>query len=138
MTQTVTILGGGPLGLAVGFYCRRSDKPFAIYEAADHTGGNAVTYEHRGFRFDSGAHRFHDKDPEITQDVRELLGQELRPCTMPSHICEGSSWIRFPLSPLDLLFRLGTASFDAPPGRFLLLPAAGLRHDLRAYGRSLW
>jgi len=38
-------------------------------------GGNAVTIDIETF-FDSGAHRFHDKDPEITQEIKTLLGAE--------------------------------------------------------------
>ena len=54
--EKVTILGGGPAGLAVGYYARRAGLPFEIIEAAASPGGNCVTWDHGGYRFDSGAH----------------------------------------------------------------------------------
>ena len=61
--------------LAVGYYAKKSGLAFTVYEAREKTGGNCVTFKHNGFFFDSGAHRFHDKDSEITKEVRLLLGQ---------------------------------------------------------------
>ena len=78
MTTQLTILGAGITGLAVGSYARRHGVPATIFEAQPRPGGLSVTFEHEGFLFDSGAHRFHDKDPSITRDVRGLLGDDLR------------------------------------------------------------
>ena len=37
-------------------------------------GGNAITFRHGAFLFDSGAHRLHDKYPDVTRDLQALLG----------------------------------------------------------------
>lgn len=103
----LTILGGGPAGLACGHYAGLAGLPFEVFEAGPRTGGNAVTHVHDEFRFDSGAHRFHDKDPEITSDVRALLGSSLREVTVPSHIYDSGRLIDFPLSPLNVFRSLG-------------------------------
>ena len=102
-TDHITILGGGPAGLATAYYASKRKIPFALYEARQRTGGNAVTIQHRDFRFDSGAHRFHDKDPEITAEVRRLLGDQLVEISAPSHIYHRGNLIDFPLSPRSLL-----------------------------------
>ncbi len=102
----ITILGGGPAGLAAGYYAAKLGMPFTIYEARADLGGNARTIQHGEFRFDTGAHRFHDQDPEITHEVQQLLGAELVPVTAPSHIHYGRKLIAFPISTRGLLTSL--------------------------------
>lgn len=103
----ITILGGGPAGLAVGFYARKQGLDFAVYEASDRVGGNCITLSHNGFRYDSGAHRFHAKDPEITADILRLMGERMPQIHVPSQIYSQGQLIDFPLTPLNLLRKLG-------------------------------
>ena len=103
----LAILGGGVAGLAAGFYARRQGLSATVYEAQDRPGGLCVTYADGGFRFDSGAHRIHDKDPEITRDVQSLLGEDLRPVDRPSVIFDGGRLMRFPFRLTDVLSHLG-------------------------------
>ena len=113
--EDITILAGGPAGLAVGYYARKQGVPFAIYEAADRVGGNCITLkqtlEEGDFLFDSGAHRLHDKDEEVTQEVKDLLGDELHRVSAPSQIFFRGKYVDFPLSPLDLLMKIGPVAF---------------------------
>lgn len=110
-TSRFTVLGGGPAGLAVGYYARRAGIPCSVFEAGPRVGGNCVTFEVDGFRFDSGAHRFHDKDPGVTDDVRALMGEELQLIEVPSYIWSEEALVDFPLSPLNLMRRLGIVRF---------------------------
>ncbi len=107
----ITILGGGPAGLAVGYYAKKAGIAFTIYEASDRIGGNAITIQHEPFRFDSGAHRFHDKDEEITREMLGLIGDDLKKIHVPSAIFYRGKYIDFPLSPLNLLSKLGPLTF---------------------------
>jgi protoporphyrinogen oxidase len=102
----ITILGGGPAGLATGFYARRRDLPVRLLEANDTVGGNARTRQLGPFRYDTGAHRFHDKNADVTADVKELLGDDLRRIDAPSQICWRGRRIDFPLAPYDLCRKL--------------------------------
>jgi len=113
----ITILGGGPAGLALGYYAKKSQLPFTIYEANNQVGGNCVTLQYNEFRFDSGAHRFHDKDPKVTEEIKQLLGADLREINSPSQIYHSGKYIDFPLSPLNLIRNIGAdktirAGFD--------------------------
>ncbi|MEW6107767.1 MAG: FAD-dependent oxidoreductase [Nitrospirota bacterium] len=103
----ITVLGGGPAGLAAGYYARKSGLPFMIYEAAGHVGGNCITFRHGDFFFDSGAHRFHNKLPDATRELQSLLGDDFRKITAPSSIFYKGKFIDFPLSPLNLLKTIG-------------------------------
>lgn len=107
MSNEITILGGGPAGLGAGYFLRRANEPFRIYEAGARVGGNCSTFQRGDFRFDTGAHRFHDKDPEITEAVTSLMGDELIQVSAPSAIYSHGRFFDFPLSPLNLIRNLG-------------------------------
>ncbi len=139
----LTILGGGPAGLATGFYARHAAQPFRILEAAGRVGGNCVTEERDGFRFDRGAHRLHDKDPDITADLLALLGDEMVRVSAPSAVCAGGRFLCFPPSPRDLLAHLGPRRFATAAAGALLARVTTPRVDTfesfatRAYGPAV-
>src|SRR5229473_482622 len=91
----LTILGGGPAGLAAGYFARKHDLTFTVLEAGSRVGGNAITFQHDEFRFDSGAHRFHDRDPAMTLEVKALLGSDLLECSIASQIFHNGRWVSF-------------------------------------------
>ncbi len=105
-SPSLTVLGAGPAGLATGFYARRNGLPVRLLEANDSVGGNARTLRLGPFRYDTGAHRFHDKNDAVTADVKALLGDDLRRIDAPSQICWRGRRIDFPLAPYDLLRKL--------------------------------
>ncbi|MCK4836893.1 MAG: NAD(P)-binding protein, partial [Candidatus Aminicenantes bacterium] len=107
----LVILGGGPGGLAVGYYAKKNKIPFVICEAESRTGGNCVTLRHGEFLFDSGAHRFHDKIPGITREIKALMGDDIVKIDVPSQIYFKNKLVDFPLSPLNLLKNLGLFTF---------------------------
>lgn len=107
ISKHLTIIGGGPAGLSVAFYAKQAGIPFTVYEAADCVGGNAITLERDGLLFDSGAHRFHDKDVQSTRDVLKLMGEDVHLVNAPSTIYYQGSFLKFPLTPFNLLARLG-------------------------------
>lgn len=109
-SRTITILGGGPAGLAVGYYASKNGFRFKIYEASTKVGGICQTLHYKGFAFDMGAHRLHDKNPDVTQELKTLLGVELKKVNAPSQIYWQRKFINFPLSPLNLLFKLGVST----------------------------
>jgi protoporphyrinogen oxidase len=102
--QALTILGGGPAGLATAFYAHRAGVPFLLYEKSARLGGLCRTLKHGAHSYDCGAHRFHDRDADITSDIRALLGDELVAVSAPSKIYDRSRFIDFPPTPLNVLF----------------------------------
>jgi len=115
------ILGGGPAGLTTGYYAKkRGFSNFTIFEAGEHVGGNCRTLKIKAvdckysslqsgdFRFDTGAHRFHDKDPQVTEEVKNLLGDDLLRVAAPSEIFFEGEFYRFPLLLSDLVQKLET------------------------------
>jgi len=107
-TADIHILGGGPAGLTAGYYAKQQNLDFVIYEAGENVGGNCRTLQLENFRFDTGAHRFHDKDPEVTGEVKQLLGDNLLRVDAPSEIFFQDKFYRFPLTLSDLVGKLET------------------------------
>jgi len=139
----ITILGGGPAGLATGFYARREELSVRLLEANDTVGGNARTLRLGPFRYDTGAHRFHDKNAEVTRDVKSLLGDDLRRIDAPSQICWRGRRIDFPLAPYDLCRKLPTSLLARISWEQLSIPRVAENADhfremaLQSYGPTL-
>ncbi|MBI1857893.1 MAG: FAD-dependent oxidoreductase [Candidatus Melainabacteria bacterium] len=109
--KQISVLGGGPAGLASGYFASKKGYDLSIYEANSSIGGNAITFQYGDFLYDSGAHRFHDKDPEVTEEVKLLLGDDLHRIDVPSQIYHEGRFIDFPISPLNLLSNIGMKTF---------------------------
>ena len=106
-TPNLTILGGGPAGVGVAYYAHRAGIPFTLYERASSFGGLCRTFRCGDHRYDSGAHRFHDRDREVTADVSALMGDELVRVSAPSQIYDRGRFVDFPPTPLGLILSAG-------------------------------
>jgi protoporphyrinogen oxidase len=94
----IDILGGGPAGLSVAYFARKKGHDICIYEGSSTIGGNCRTIKMGEYRFDTGAHRFHDKIPSITEEIKKLMGDDLKKVNAPSKIYFNGRMIDFPLS----------------------------------------
>jgi protoporphyrinogen oxidase len=114
-----------------------------VLEAAPHVGGNCRTFTWQDFRYDSGAHRFHDKDPRTTARVMRLLGDEMLRIDAPSRIWTPRGFVSFPLNASSLLPELGLRTALGAGLSYLRRPRGA--HEprtfeelaLRSYGRHL-
>jgi protoporphyrinogen oxidase len=107
MKNPILILGGGPAGLAAGFHATQKGLDFRVFEAGKRIGGMCATLSFGDFHFDLGAHRFHDKDGVVTQEIMELMGNTLHKIDIPSQIYLDGQLIDFPLTPSNLLRNIG-------------------------------
>ena len=106
-TRHLTVLGGGLAGLATAHFARQAGAVATVYEADAQPGGICRTVRWGEFLVDTGAHRLHDQDEEITREWRALLGDHLERVEAPSEIWVDGKRLAFPLSAVDLMFRLG-------------------------------
>ena len=102
----IDILGGGPAGLSVAYFARKKGYDICIHEGSSAIGGNCRTIKMGEYRFDTGAHRFHDKIPSITEEVKKLMGDDLKKINIPSKIYFDGRMIDFPLSFLGVMKNL--------------------------------
>ena len=100
------VIGAGPAGLAMGYYAKKQKIPLQIFEASDSVGGNCKTLEFGNYKFDTGAHRFHNKNEEATSVVKSLLKDELLRVNVPSKIYSKNKMINFPLELPNLISSL--------------------------------
>jgi protoporphyrinogen oxidase len=96
-------LGGGPAGLSLAYYAAKQGMPFKLFEMSSELGGLCRTLRWGEHRYDCGAHRFHDKDPQSTKDVRDLMGSELHRVTAPSKVYVAGRFVEFPPTPISIL-----------------------------------
>ena len=99
----LTILGGGLAGLGAAHCARRSGIPFNLFEAEDRVGGHCITLSSGDFRFDSGAHRLHDKNAEIMADMKALLDGDLVPIVRPCRLHDRRGFVDYPVTPRGVL-----------------------------------
>jgi len=102
----IHILGGGPAGLTAGYYAKKRGLDFVLFEAGAQPGGNCRTLRLGEFLFDTGAHRLHDKNPEVTCEIKGLLGDDLFDVAAPSEIFFQDQFFSFPLQMGNLVKRL--------------------------------
>tara|TARA_Y100000588_G_scaffold186507_1_gene200428 strand:- start:2037 stop:3413 length:1377 start_codon:yes stop_codon:yes gene_type:complete len=104
--MNLQIIGAGPAGLAIGYYAKKKKIPLQIFESSDSVGGNCKTLNFGNYKFDTGAHRFHNKDSEATTLVKSLLKEELLKVNAPSKIYWQNKMINFPLEIPNLISNL--------------------------------
>ena len=92
------ILGGGPAGMALSYFALNKHIPFKLIEATYQVGGNCKTIIEGEFKFDTGAHRLHDKNEEVTKLIKNILKDDLLKVTAPSQIFLKGKMIDFPLN----------------------------------------
>ena len=145
-TSQIQILGGGPAGLGAAWFARQNALPFRLYEASNEVGGNCRTLRTGPFLYDTGAHRLHDKDPDVTALIRELLRQDLLPVGSPSAILHRDRFVDFPLHLSGLLRALSPRELIRITSGYLARNSGEASDQqnpsfqdqaIRAYGRQL-
>ena len=113
----VVILGAGPAGVGAAWRLARRDiADIVVLERGSDVGGNAGSFELDGLPVDYGSHRLHPAcQPNILDDIQELLGPDLLDRPRHGRIRLGGRWVHFPLKATDLMahlpwsFRMGVA-----------------------------
>lgn len=101
------IFGAGPTGLSLGYYAKKHNMKFRIYEKSNAVGGNCKTIKKGDFKFDTGAHRLHDKHNEVIILINKLLKNTLLKVNAPSQIYHEGLMINFPIEISDVIQKIG-------------------------------
>jgi protoporphyrinogen oxidase len=126
----IVVLGGGPAGVGAALWLARRGFTPTVVEAREGVGGNAGSFRLAGLDVDFGSHRLHPAtDPEILDELRSLLGEDLLERPRHGRIHLGGRWIHFPLRPLDL-------GLHAPPAFVAGVALDAVRKLLPAGGQG--
>lgn len=110
--RDVVILGGGPAGLwtALTLIETHPGLGVTVLEKEDSPGGMAGGFTERGLAYDFGSHRLHPSSAgRVLDSVQALLGDRLLKRPRNGRILLEGRFVRFPLKPADMLFRLPTS-----------------------------
>lgn len=110
-SPVIKVLGAGPAGVAVAYALTKDGQAnVEVLERAPVAGGNSSSFKIEDVWCDYGSHRFHPvADPNVLQDVKTLLGEDLLLRPRHGRIRLGGRWIHFPLKPFDAIKRLPKA-----------------------------
>jgi protoporphyrinogen oxidase len=102
------VIGAGPAGLGLAWrLARRPELQVTVLERNAATGGNAGSFCWADQFVDFGSHRLHPASaPEILDDIRSLLGDDLLDRARHGRIRLRGRWLHFPLKPQEALTRL--------------------------------
>jgi protoporphyrinogen oxidase len=104
----IAILGGGPAGIGAAYQVAQKNlASITVIEKEEDVGGIAGSFDICGINVDYGSHRLHPAcDPEIMEDLKSLLGDDLMKRPRHGRIRLCNRWIHFPLKPFDLALKL--------------------------------
>jgi protoporphyrinogen oxidase len=118
--QKVIVLGAGPGGLAAGHELSAGGVEVLVLERAPWVGGLSMTWEHRGFRFDIGGHRWFTKKDWLQNWFLKLMEGELVTVDRISRIYFDGKYFDYPV-------RVGN-----------VLKTAGMLTSAHAVASSIW
>ncbi len=109
MSKHVVILGGGLAGLSCGYELQKAGVRVTVLEREPFVGGMAASFVEDGdeyWTYDFGPHRFHSKDENLIQHVRDILGDNVVTAQRLSRILLFDQLIEYPLRAGDVLRKM--------------------------------
>lgn len=120
MTKGRTVvLGGGCAGLAAAWRLGKKGVQAVLVESSDHVGGLAGGARSQGNVYEYGPHVFHTTDAELLAEIKELMGDDLLPYTRTIQIKFLGDYFQFPLSMVEVFFKLSPWTLVRALGSFL-------------------
>lgn len=108
--DSVVVLGAGPAGLAAAHELATRGVDVCVLERAPWVGGLSLTWEHEGFRFDLGGHRWFTKKEWLDQWFRRLMEGELVDVQRTSRIYFDGRYFDYPVSIGNVLRTAGVGT----------------------------
>lgn len=103
----VAVIGAGPAGITAAFELARHGVEVVVYEATDHVGGMARSFDLWGQRVDVGPHRFFTRDERVLRLWLAAIGDDHCFLRRRTRILFRGRLIDYPLRPLGALAALG-------------------------------
>jgi protoporphyrinogen oxidase len=112
--KKAVILGGGVGGLAAGWMLARTKRyDVTVIERGAALGGVCGTFQHGDFLLDYGPHKSYSTIPGILDELTSLMGDEFIKHRKSNTIYLFGSFLRYPISLLDLARKMRPSEFLA-------------------------
>ena len=122
----VVVLGGGPAGLALAHELTSAHVAATVIERNSYVGGLAATFEHRGYKFDLGGHRWFTKNEDLNIWFRRLMGDEIVMVNRISRIFHDGKYFKYPIEVRDIIMKTDPFHLVAIVVSFLWTKLRGL------------
>ncbi len=107
-------MGGGLAGLAASYELSKAKKKVIVFEKWEDVGGLARTIEKKGFRFDTGPHRWYAKNDMVNNWMLKLMGKEVIRVPRLTRIYFDGKYFFYPIKLTNALKGIGlTKSISA-------------------------
>lgn len=105
--KKAVIMGAGPAGLTAGYQLKKNAVDCTLIDKGSQVGGISKTEDYKGYKFDTGGHRFFTKFDEVNNLWHEVLGEDFRKTPRLSRIyCKGK-FFDYPLKPINAIINIG-------------------------------
>jgi protoporphyrinogen oxidase len=139
-SERIAVVGAGISGLGIGWLLARRGKGATIFEASDHIGGLARTFQWHSIHCDLAPHRLYTQDREILALIHELV--PLREHKRNSRILMKGKTIQDPINPIELILKFPPRTGAKLVSGFLMrpkLPESSFENlALNRYGQGLY
>jgi protoporphyrinogen oxidase len=104
----IAVIGAGPAGITVAYELAKASKvTVVVYEASQHLGGMARSFDLWGQRVDLGPHRFFSSDARVNRLWLEVIGSDYHIVDRMTRIFYQGKFFFYPLRPFDAFWTLG-------------------------------
>jgi protoporphyrinogen oxidase len=117
--KNFVVLGAGPAGLSAAWTLARAGHRVVVFEKQPFCGGQSLTFEQDGFRYDLGPHNIHSRRPDIIEFLKGRLGDELWEHDLQAQIYFRGRRVNYPLVGIQVLRSLPLRTSAACAASFL-------------------
>jgi len=103
----ILVLGAGLAGLAAGYELVKAGYKVTLVEKEEAVGGLARTITKKGFRFDTGPHRWYTKNDMVNNWMLKLLGDEVIKVPRLTRIYFDNKFFNYPIKIKSTLEGMG-------------------------------
>lgn len=105
--KKIIVIGAGPAGLTAAYKLAQSGVEVEVYEAGDHVGGLARSFELWGQIVDCGPHRFFSTDKIVNNFFKEVVKDDFVSVNRLTRIYYRNRFFYYPLKISNVLINIG-------------------------------
>lgn len=106
-SKKIIVIGAGPAGLSAAYKLSQQGCEVEVYEAGNHTGGLARSFELWGQIVDCGPHRFFSTDKIVNDFFKEVVKDDFVSVNRLTRIYYRNRFFYYPLKISNVLINIG-------------------------------